>query len=612
MQSNQSKWILLLLCVITVLVTVPLPHRFSYVYNEHGRLASGLIHLKTGDYSTFHVNPPLADMMGSLPAFCAGTYCPTTADLGFSHFGRMEYKAGDVWIKKNTDHFYWMVCGRYCMIVFVLLGTVICYVWTKEVSGNFSAVIAAILWIFCPYILGHGCLICPDVPSAAVGIAAFYFFHRWLKHPEMLEAFITGLILGLAELTKFTLLIFYPLFIVLWFLYRKPDFKQSKQIFVLFATSLLVINMGYLFEGTGKLLGSYRFQTTLFTGYKTLADIPTGGGNRFENTLLGYVPVPLPSNFVQGIDTQRLDFERGLPSYLRGEWSDHGWRYYYLYALLVKTPLGTIGLFLLAIFCTLFQKSCNISWRDEMVILLPGIVLLVFVSSQTGFSVHSRYIIPALPFFFIWISKVGKAFTMKRPVIATMASILLAWSILSSLSIYPHSLSYFNELAAIIPTTEDKNYPKPLPEISETAWQRKTFCQKAQYLFSAGPRNGARHLLDSNIDWGQDLFYLEKWYQKHPEAKNIKVAYWGSYPLNLTKIPSNEMPPANNPQPGWYALSVNYIYNREKQYRYFLNFEPITTAGYSIYIYHITEDDINKLQRKSESGLTKIETTTPY
>jgi hypothetical protein len=570
-----------------------LPYKFSYVYNENGRIASGLIHLQTGDYSTFHVNPPLIDTIGSFPAFCSGTYYPTSADLGFSHFGRMEYKAGDVWIKKNTDHFYWTVWGRYCMVIFVLFGTIICYIWTKEILENFSTIIAAILWIFCPHILGHGCLICPDVPSAAVGMAAVYFFHRWLKHSEMLKALIAGLVLGLAELTKFTLLIFYPLFVVMWLLYRLPEIKtltkkdllqQSKQLTIIFVMSVFVINMGYLFEGTGKFLGSYRFQTTLFTGYKTHVDIPINGGNRFDKTSLAYIPIPLPSNFVQGIDTQRLDFERGLPSYLRGEWSDHGWWYYYLYALLIKTPLGTIGLFLLAIFCTLFQKGYNISWRDEMVILLPGIMLLVFVSSQTGFSVHSRYVILALPFFFIWISKVGKSFQLKRPVIATLASVLLTWSIFSSLWIYPHSLSYFNELAAILPTPNEQRSPQE-PEGTPVIVS----------LLNAGSRNGGRHLLDSNIDWGQDLFYLEKWYQKHTEAKNIKVAYWGSYPLELTTLPSNEMPPANNPQPGWYALSVNYIYNREKQYRYFLNFEPVARAGYSIYIYHITQDDINKL-----------------
>jgi hypothetical protein len=393
----------------------------------------------------------------------------------------------------------------------------------------------------------------------------------------------------------------------MWLIYRLPEIKtltkkdwiqQCKQIAVIFFISVVIINMGYLLEGTGKFLGSYRFQTTLLTGCKSLKDIPTGGGNRFEKTPFAYVPIPLPSNYVQGIDTQRLDFERGLSSYLRGEWSEHGWWYYYLYALLIKTPLGTIGLFLLAIFCTLFQKGYNASWRDEMVILLPGIVLLIFVSSQTGFSVHSRYIIPALPFFLIWISKVGKAFSLKRPIVSTITSVFLVWSLLSSLSIYPHSLSYFNELAAIIPTPEDKNYPKPPPEILQMSWQKKTFWQKTNHILTAGSRNGARHLLDSNIDWGQDLFYLEKWYQWHPEAKDMKVAYWGSYPLELTQLPSKEHPPADKPQAGWYALSVNSIYDKEKQYRYFLNFEPIAMAGYSIYIYHITPEEIDRLQQE--------------
>jgi len=47
------------------------------------------------------------------------------------------------------------------------------------------------------------------------------------------------------------------------------------------------------------------------------------------------------------------------------------------------------------------------------------------------------------------------------------------------------------------------------------------------------------------------------------------------------------MPPANDPQAGWYAVSVNYLYDREGQYRYFLDFEPAAKIGYSIYIYRL-------------------------
>ena len=607
--KSLKQWLpLLILITVCLIMILPLPGRLSSVYNEYGRLASGQINLESGDFSPFHVNPPLPNTIGALPSVLLHAEHAAPADLGYSHFGRSEYKANDVFVKKNPNHRDLLVYGRIASSCFILFGLVFVYKSAYLITANtFIAFTAGVLWIFSPYIIGHGVLVSPDVPSAALGIASVYFFWRWLKKLEMLEAFIAGIILGLAELTKFTLLIFYPLFIALWLLYKLPEFKtfikndwlqQTKQLIVMFAFSILIINMGYLFEGTGKQLGTFKFQTTLLTGCEKLEDIPRTGGNRFEGTLLGYLPMPLPSNYIQGIDTQRLDFERGLPSYLRGEWSDHGWWYYYLYALLIKTPLGTIGLFLLAIFCTFFQKNYNVSWRDEMVILLPGIVLLVFVSSQTGFSIHSRYIIPALPFFFIWISKVGKAFTLKRPIVATLATILIIWSVASSLWVYPHSISYFNELAAILPTTEDENYPKPIKS-------PKAFWQKAKCVLDAGPRNGPRHLLDSNIDWGQDLFNLERWCIAHPESDEMKVAYFGSYPIELTTISSKGMPSANDPQPGWFALSVNYLYDREKQYRYFLNYEPVATAGYSIYIYHITPEEANRV--RLEMGLQEIE-----
>jgi prepilin-type processing-associated H-X9-DG protein len=221
-----------------------------------------------------------------------------------------------------------------------------------------------------------------------------------------------------------------------------------------------------------------------------------------------------------------------------------------------------------------------------MVIILPGIVLLFFVSSQTGFSVHSRYVIPALPFFFVWMSKVGKVFSLqKRFLLKVIVTILLVWSIFTSLWVYPHSISYFNELAAILPTPNEPHSPKE----SEGT-------QFIVSLLNAGSRNGARHLLDSNIDWGQDIFYLEKWCLEHPEVTEISTAICGSYPLELTKIPSKSTPPPNVPQAGYYALSVNYIYDREKQYRYFLKFDPIATAGYSIYIYHVTLEDANRVR----------------
>jgi hypothetical protein len=203
-------------------------------------------------------------------------------------------------------------------------------------------------------------------------------------------------------------------------------------------------------------------------------------------------------------------------------------------------------------------------------------------------------------------------------------------------------------LAAILPTPADASYPKPKGDSPIFASQKSgqsPILSTIGRIITAGPRNGPRHLLDSNIDWGQDLFYLKDWLEKHPDVKLDGLAVWGSYPATLAGIPETPMPPAGPmeirgqshfrdnkaklddstavatkigtvpgphpssisgreagefvPRPGWYAVSVNYIYGRDQQYRYFLNFEPVATAGYSIYIYQITPEEANRVQRQA-------------
>jgi hypothetical protein len=280
------------------------------------------------------------------------------------------------------------------------------------------------------------------------------------------------------------------------------------------------------------------------------------------------------------------------------------------------------GLVFLALFATFLLRDYSLPWRDEMVLLLPLVTLFAFVCSQTGFSVHSRYIIPSLPFLFIWISRVAKAFTAEhyskfpRSTLAMrcLTAVFLGWMIMSSVAVYPHSLSYFSELAALLPTPCDDDYPMPPESTSRpSARGREGLLTRLRSALTVGPRYGPRHLLDSNIDWGQDLYYLERWYDRHPEARPLRVAYCGSYPLKFSKLTLAGAPPivsdncclpaccaANQlgPQSGWYAVSVNEIYNREKQYRYFLHFKPVAMAGYSIYVYHIALADANRVRRE--------------
>ncbi len=624
-------------CIIGIFIILLFGNIFlnSPVQSEDAHFISGISHWKFKTFDLYRVNPPFVRSVVTLPQYLVSDNIYDWKNNTEYFLLRNEHQVGEDFLKANGNNVYKSIySARLYAIVFALLGSCICFYFSRKMYLSIGiGIIAIVLWCFNPYLLGHGATIMPDAHGAVFALMSVYCYWQWLKNSYSINAFFAGLVLGIAELCKFTLLIFYPLFVLLWILYRlreQPKLslnhwtKQSGQIMIIFAVSVLVINMGYLFENSGKPLRTFRFQTALFTGSNSLKEVPAGGGNRFDGsgnifeTAVGYLPMPLPANFIQGIDTQRLDFEKGLSSYLRGEWSDHGWWYYYLYALLIKTPIGTILIFLLAIFCTLFLKGYNAPWRDEMTLLLPGIALVAFVSSQSGFSVHSRYVIPALPFFFVWMSKVGRSFTgipeekryeqnqskqehdklkvvTKYPqgykTVRVLTVIFFAWSILSSLLIYPHSISYFNELAVLIPTPKTDEHPQKPPIQKPTGlydWYKA--------IVSAGPRNGPRHLLDSNIDWGQDLFNLERWCKRHPEVTDLKLLYWGSYPDDLTSIPTKGYPPLKNPKPGWYAISVNHIYSRDGKYRYFLDYAPVAMAGYSIYIYHITQADIDRVK----------------
>ena len=548
---------------------------------EVGHIGAAAYHWHTGKFDVFHVNPPLTryitglPILLSIPEYDWKPYSPRLQD-------RSEWQIGNAFINANTpEKIHWITFFTRCSLIpIILLGSWFGYRFANALYGQTAGVIFLALWTFSPLVLTWGATICPDVCAASLGIIGAYTFWHWLKTPTWGKAITAGICLGLLPLTKITWIIAFPLWILIWLIWTIPYYIKRnpnisvpgwKQLVAILLLGVYMINIGYLFDGSFRQLKDYKFISHTLTG-RDIDDksYSVVTGNRFEKSWLGYVPVPLPGEFVQGIDTQKLDFERGIESYLRGEYSQHGWWYYYAYTILIKEPLGTLCLGVLAIIVTIFLTQYNASWRDEMVVILPGLVFFVFVSSQDGFSLHPRYIIPALPFAYIWISKLGQSFTKKQHLLSTVTIVLLIWMVGSSLYYFPHSISYFNELVG-------------------------------------GPKNGPKHLLGSNVDWGQNSYFLRKWYNKYPEARPIKITYSSTESLERLGIKDNQQP-SKEPEPGWFALGVNEIYSSSKQYEYFKRFEPVDMIGYSIYIYHITSEEANRVRR--ELGLPEIEEVT--
>jgi hypothetical protein len=117
-------------------------------------------------------------------------------------------------------------------------------------------------------------------------------------------------------------------------------------------------------------------------------------------------------------------------------------------------------------------------------------------------------------------------------------------------------------------------------------------------------------MLNSNIDWGQDLLYLRRWLDAHPAVRAPGLALSGCVDpklLGIRSFPAPCRPGAGGdtaqpteigtgPPPGWYAVSVNQLRSRSGAYAYFLRCRPVGRAGYSIYLYYLDSEQAGQIR----------------
>jgi hypothetical protein len=108
--------------------------------------------------------------------------------------------------------------------------------------------------------------------------------------------------------------------------------------------------------------------------------------------------------------------------------------------------------------------------------------------------------------------------------------------------------------------------------VAEAVWMWPDYLAYFNVL-AGGPRHGYRHLIDSSLDWGQDLNGLERWLERHPdEAGNrerVYLSYFGVarpeyYGIDAQRLPSYLSPrwSPHVPVPltgGLYAISATML-----------------------------------------------------
>lgn len=552
----------------------------SPTYDEPGHLAAGYRIWTTGEVDLYVVNPPLVKTVAAWPLLFFQPQVDWSLVYELPGY-RPEFDVGNVLLWKNPKTWYWMLLtARWACIPLSLLGAVVAFQWSRELFGKTAGWIALVLWTFDPNILGNGCLVTPDVGASSMGLLTAYLYWKWLEVPAWDRAALAGISLGLAMLAKSTMLIFGPLWIGVWLARRLWEGatlsvwrQQILQLGMLLIVGVYVLNMGYGFSGTGTKLKEYRFITRTLGG-----ELREGQpyANRFFSAGIGELPVPLPRQFVIGLDLQKRDFENGRWAYLAGEWRWGGWPYFYLAAIAIKSPLGYGGLAILAIAVILraerSARRAGLFWIG-LIVALIGVVSL-----EQGFTSFVRYVLPALPFAIMLMSAVGHWVDGGGRPSRWVVGGLLGWVIGSSTWCLPHSLSYFNELIG-------------------------------------GPENGRFYLYDANIDWGQDLYFVKDWIERHPEARPVTLTWNGIFDpqlvdLNLPRTPSPPFEPGGQTWPkadssfaGWHIVNVTSLHSADMRFAYLRDLEPVDRIGYSVMVYHLTEEQAAKARTRISPSL---------
>jgi 4-amino-4-deoxy-L-arabinose transferase-like glycosyltransferase len=542
--------------------------------DEGSHVFSGLLYLQAGVTDFYHVNPPLGKALSAAPVLLhPGLVWPKFApDLPAAE-RLVRWPAAFQWA--NREHYQELtLLARLPLFLLSAGAGLIVWSWARALFGPRSAACALLLWTMNPLNLAWSSAATTDAAATFFMLLACWLVWRQGRGPGFLPWLAWSSALGAALLCKFSAWILLPLLIVyrvltVWHANRWHGAATVVTSLAAIAWAMFLVNLAFGFNGTGRPLGAYSFRSFFLAGRHD--GLP---GNRFRDSWIGALPTPLPRNYLEGFDLQKTHSDYGLHNYLLGEWKHGGWWYYYLVAAAVKEPLGNVLLAAVAITMSLTHRRFRANWPDEL--LINGAPLLVFalISSQTGINGHYRYQLPAVPFVCISVGRVGQLLApasaakawKKRLAFAALAA-ALSWNAVSVLAIHPHYLAYFNEAAG-------------------------------------GPARGADYLLESNLDFGQDLLRLRDWAAEHPPARPLRLAcYCGADPslYGLEKEPA-WIPRGQALEPGWYALSISYVQGKDgwlnddsgrrvyfpaQSFRLFRSVIPTARVGFSIVIYHI-------------------------
>jgi PQQ-dependent dehydrogenase (methanol/ethanol family) len=534
-------------------VVVRTAARYNQTFDEPAHLAAGIEWLEDGSYDYDPQHPPLARVAIALGPKLDGAR---------SHHRATMWEEGNTILLQGSHYARTLRLARLGVLPFLLLLLGVVWAWTRWLYDERAAALAVLLTASIPQILAHSSLATTDLPLAATLCWALYAFARWLDRPTIAHSLLFGAAGGAAIVTKFSSLPFFALAAILIVAAvaiterrrarqeRARDERAASDDGGLRAAAPGETRRGIVRKYLDALAPYWRpaLAAALVAGLVVWALY------RFHLVLArGFVPVPAPE-LISGIRQLAAHNDSGHPSYLFGEISRHGWWYYWPVVLALKTPaafllLGAVG----AVFAALGSMR-RLGWRSLAPLL--GALAVMLVAMTGSIDIGVRHVLPIYPL--LAVPAAGAVVALWRrqsqrwPVRAVLAALVL-WQAVDAAKAYPDFLADFNFIAGSDPS---------------------------------------HALIDSNLDWGQDLGELADTLAAR-NVTSLSLFYFGSTPVGAIRLADTVRIGGAGPATGWVAASRTYIRGAYAPcFTWLQEITPVARIGSSMLLYHILPDTV--------------------
>jgi 4-amino-4-deoxy-L-arabinose transferase-like glycosyltransferase len=460
----------------------------------------------------------------------------------------------------------YLTLARLGMLPFFVLLLWSMWLWARRIAATDSeALLAVVMLGTVPPIIGHAALAALDVAAAGTTLLALYCLQRWIVSGRWRDAAWFGLATGLAVGTKFSSIPFIALGLVVLAgmrllcgafdapSQRWPVISAGAKVGGLALAAVLSfipIVLAYGIHSADPTLVTRRFDwaiSYLFHGH--------GWAYDFAAAMAAHVWLPRAFKLlVEGVTALKAHNDTGHVSFLLGHVQANGWWYFYLVALAVKTPLpllvtGPVGVGVMT----------RDGWRErDLWRLAPAVLfvtLLAFASTFSHINIGIRHMLILYPLLALGaaylLARLWRALaTVRSPRIANVGRavivVLVGWQVSLLWAAYPDYLPYFNE------TVSDPSHV----------------------------------LVDSDLDWGQDLRRLERALAEL-KVKKVSLAYAGTADLGREALPPFDRLAPGQAAKGWIAITALAREHSLKGYAWLDAYKPIEKVGKTIDLYYI-------------------------